>query len=813
MFTNCYKSPPLLCIYLLFCISVKSQDILQNRLDSFSAKLIANIRAQSRPRALLNTDKSIYKAGETIWFNALLLNSVSQKVSTQDKYLFVDLVNENDKVLKIVILDASHQQLSSRIILPDSVSTGYYWLRAYTRKMTKVDSNYCAIKSIYVFNPNANTTKTKTSRQIEDQKKPAISMDLFPEGGSLITGANSTVAFYIHNQAGRPVKTEGIVKDNRDSITTTFSSGNNGLGKFSFFPSRYRKYEALLKQGEMELSYPLPGFNFKAAQISVTIPAAGAHLIRVLLEDSIYSNDFVSYVAGISKDSLCFASIGRGQYEVSVPDQKLREGITTFYLFDNNFKLLSERSIYLKGNNLLINAVTDKPAYGKRKKVTLNVSVTDKNQQPVSALFSIAVADSLFSTPSDVCSPLYFSKIIKQRNIDNMSLAPLQCLPDEEIDLLMLLKNGTFQNIANTESSNIDTMHVDSLLYIGGVVVNEKNEALANKMVTLLSKSGDGIYAADTTDFNGRFYFPLGDYADSTQFHIAAKSINEKNQRMTIITNEISFPFFKTPGTLKERVPEENSIARYIKSYTAYEAKPQEKKLPEVNVNAKKAVNYDVSKRISTYSSIIASDDIPEGTNVGTAILGVAGMHLLNGFLVVNGLTALKAPDATSEPLLLVDGNQISLSGGATSNSGSPTIGYLNGLNSREIDFIEILKGAEAANYGLRGGNGVILVNTARFRKDVAKNADGNVDIYYAKGISIPAIFPSVNYDDKKQVSTENPDYRSTIFWNGGVLSDPSRNINFSFFTGDIPATYQVIISGITVHGNIVYKTLTFNNK
>ncbi len=811
MFTNCCKYTTVLCIYLLFCISVKSQDILQNRLDSFSAKLITNIRAQSRPRALLNTDKSIFKAGETIWFNALLLNSVSQKVSTQDKYLIVDLVNENDEVLKIVILDAAHQQLSSRIILPDSISTGYYWLRAYTRNMTKGDSDYCAIKSIYVFNPNSYTaTKTKVSRQNEDQER-TISMDFFPEGGSLITGANSSVAFYVHDQAGRPIKTEGIIKDNRDSITATFSSGNNGLGKFSFFPSRYRKYKALVKQGDKELSYPLPGFNFKAAQISVATQAAGAHLIRVLLEDSIYSNDFVSYVAGISKDSLCFASIGRGQYEVSVPDQKLREGITTFYLFDNNFKLLSERSIYLKGNNLLVNAVTDKPAYGKRKKVTLNVSVTDKNKQPVPALFSVAVADSMFSAPPDVCSSSYFSKLIKHKNIDNVSLAPLQCLPDEEIDLLMLLRNRTFQNIANAESPNIDTTYVDSLLYIGGVVVNKKNEPLVNKMVTLLSKSGNGIYAADTTDFNGRFYFPFGDYADSTQFHITVKSINEKNQPMTIIPGEIGFPYFKTPVALKDRVPEENSIARYIKSYTAHEAKPQEKKLPEVIV--KKAVNYDVSKRISTYSSVITSDDIPEGTNVGTAVLGVAGMHLLNGFLVVNGLTALKAPDASSEPLLLVDGNQISLSAGATSNTGSPTIGYLNGLNSREIDFIEILKGPEAANYGLRGGNGVILVNTARFRKDMAKSADDNVTIYYAKGISMPAIFPSVNYDDKKQASTENPDYRSTIFWDGGVLSDPSGNTSFSFFTGDIPATYQVVISGITVHGNIVYKTLTLNNK
>ncbi len=812
MLTTCFNYLKLLCIYLLLCNSAQGQDNLQNRLDSFSGSLITTIRSQSRPRAFLTSDKAIFKAGETIWFKAFLLNSASQKIITKTKFLFVDLVNENDKVLKVVVLDAAHQQLNSRIILPDSISTGYYWLRAYTRQMAKGDSNYCAIKSIYIFNNNSNTNaKRKIANETGDKAGNTTSINFYPEGGSIITGANSNVAFHIHDYAGKPIEVKGLVKDNRDSVITSFASDKSGLGKFSFFPYRQRKYKAFISIDGKELSYPLPAFNFKAAQLSISDQSTGAHLIRVLLEDSIYSKDFTTYVIGISKDSLCFASIGQGQYEVSIPREKLPGGITTFYLFDNNFKLLSERSVYEKEKNLVVNVAADKNNYDKRKKVTLKVSIADNNNNPVPALFSIAVIDSLFSDPSYDCNPTYIDEIINSENIDNMSLAHLQCLTDEEIDLIMLLRKNTFKNNPDNVMKALSTDEKDSLLHIRGIVLNEKNEPAINKIVNLLSKSGDGFFETDTTDDNGRFYFPIEDYPDSSLFRISVKNINERNQQMKIIPDKAIFPFFKTPVSLKQYLPVENTIKKYFYTYAINESISADKeKLPSININAKRAVNYDVSKRVSSNSSIVTSDDIPEGSSVGNAILGVAGMHMLNGFLVINGLTAFKGPDLSSEPLLLVDGQQASLSAGSTSET-SPVMAYLNSLNSKEIDFIEILIGGEAANYGLRGGNGVILINTARNRKYNFKTGENNIAMFYPVGVSNYSQFPLVNYDSKN--ITSGFDNRSTIFWDGSVLSDPSGTTSFSFFTGDVPATYKVIVSGITIHGEVVYKTLTFHNK
>jgi hypothetical protein len=87
-------------------------------------------------------------------------------------------------------------------------------------------------------------------------------MQLFPEGGFLMTGANSTVAFHIVDGKNDPVAISGYIKDNRDSIFTSFTSDNYGLGKFEFLPTRGRQYKAQLMWNGKQMTYPLPPYNF-----------------------------------------------------------------------------------------------------------------------------------------------------------------------------------------------------------------------------------------------------------------------------------------------------------------------------------------------------------------------------------------------------------------------------------------------------------------------------------------------------------------------------------------------------------------------
>lgn len=797
--------------FLILFNKLPAQQTAQDRLDAFSARLIVAIRNQSRPQAFLTTDKSIFKTGESIWFNTLILNSVSQKVSTKSKYVFVDVVNDQDSVFASVLLDAAKQQLSSKISIPDAVPTGPYWLRAYTMQMILNDSDYCAVKPIYIFNngPDANN---KISRP---KNKSSVTADrpivtFFPEGGSVITGASSVIAFSIVNNTGKPVSIEGVIKDNRDSIITKLIADKNGLGKFEYEPARVRQYIAFISWKGKEISYPLPAYNFKTGRISIAANNNGNRLVRVLLEDSIYSNSFLSYVIGISKDSLCFASIGKGQYEFNLPGQKLPPGITTLYLLDSNFNMLSERSIYNKENNLVVTASVNKNNIKPNNPVTLNVSIANKENKPIIAAYNVGVTDSVFIEPSGTCAmtdPVYNRK---EELFNNYSLARLSCLADEQLDVLMLLNNKTFSNIQAMQPDQQLASGTDSLLDISGIALNDKSQPAINTIVTLLSNSGNGLFVTDTTDSKGRFYFAVDGYMDSTQFSLNTKTSGGKKQQVKFIVNPLKWTVFKTPSHFKQHFVPETSLRKYRSDYLDPEPDASIKKLPLVQLRGK--ANYDESKRVSKYSAVITSDEIPEGGNVGNAVLGVGGLHLSQGYLIAGGPSSMRGPAARDEPLILVNGSQAPLGAGSGLGDASPALSFLSTLNAKEIDFIEILKGTDAANYGVRGGNGVILINMSVNRKDNIGTAAGTT-VFYARGISGSPAFPVINSNTKSLATVTSFDNRSTIFWEGGVLTNTPEPKTFTFSTSNIPATYKITVSGITSRGDVIYKTLTFKSK
>src|SRR6476660_9088249 len=141
---------PCFLLLIVFAAYAKAQSPEVNALDSFSAQLITGIRTNEHQRAYLVTDRSIYKAGEYLWFKAFLLDAASLKLSHKSRFLFVDVVNDKDNIIKRVILDAVNDQSGYRIQLPDSLPGGYYWLRAYTKQMAESDTNDVCVKPLYV---------------------------------------------------------------------------------------------------------------------------------------------------------------------------------------------------------------------------------------------------------------------------------------------------------------------------------------------------------------------------------------------------------------------------------------------------------------------------------------------------------------------------------------------------------------------------------------------------------------------------------------------------------------------------------------
>jgi hypothetical protein len=782
-------------------------------LDSASGQLIRNIRLKQTEQLFIVTDKSLYRTGENIWFRIFLLKSASQKMSGISKNIFVDLINNNDSVLSTLLLDAGKAQLGAKLNLVQSAGTGFYWIRAYTKYMTRQEKDKIPLQPIYVINPAS--PNEGNSRVIhKNNSQPGISLQFFPEGGSVITGANSTIAFHIVDSNKEPVAVSGYVKDNHDSIITAFASDKYGLGKFEFFPTRGRTYKAYLGPEEKNMVYPLPPYNFYAGQLSATKQINGDIKLRVLLEDSIYQKNFRTCLVGVAKDSLCFASIGTGMYEVTVPEKKLPAGTTTFYLLDEKLNLLSERSIYIR-NNLTVKAELDKTIYQKRDKADLTVSIADAQNRPVLSSLCIAVTDSNFVQPANIHDivSVYFENRSQPLSHD-WWLANAGDLSDQQLDILMMAAADSHHIMNKEYNPGFLSSDDDSLLYITGRAVYQDEKPAAKKIATLFSPSGNSAYATDTITNAGRFVFPLTAYPDSTRVSIQVINQRGNNEEVNIFLDTLKFPDLSGLLPKKKFSIKPAMINDYLKFYPNAISIDRSNELGGVTVTGykRKESKYDESKRISQNSWIITHDDLGRGGagRITNAILRVPGLQVIGGFIAIKGLSGFGSGPST-EPIIVVDGVQVFTLGGDGMGTVSPVLSYLNSLNADEISFIEVLTGPEASSFGVRGRNGVILINTGATEQEQKSN--NSLHTFLLRGYHTPPSFLMPDYNNTKTKMARFNDLRSTLYWQAANTTDPGGKTKITFFTSDVITTYKIIITGVTVNGDIIYKTLGFRTQ
>ena len=787
------------------------------QLDSYSGTFIKQVRSIDKEKAYLITDKSIYTAGESVWFRSFLLHSISNKISVQSSFLFVDLVNDSDHILLKTILNSQQQQTNGKLSLPETLSTGYYWIRAYTKTMAAKDSDYAAVVPLYVINP-----ANPASHKLNDHKKSTsineqpVYLEMFPEGGNLVTGINSTIGFYLHDLLGNPLSQTIFIKDNRDSIISTSTTNINGFSKTEFFPYFFRKYRAVVLLNGKEFNFPLPSFNRFAGQLSMISDNGAVLKLRTVLEDSIYKAKEITYLLGISGDSLCFAGIGYGSYETEVLKTKFPNGIATFILFDKNFNYLSERSIYLKEENVIIKANLNKTTFSKRSKAILSTSILDKNNLPIHTTLSIAIIDSNSIVPNNNFSVATILKNAKYGTINNWNLIHLSSISDADKDIIMLCKPPFYKNLKIETVGNYKAFE-DSLFNINGVVIDPKGQPLNNKVLNLLYLSENNSFFTDTTDKAGRFSFPVTRYMDSTQFVIQISNFKGKIEEAKVVIDNLPAPLFSTPTHLKENldlpVIAKMAYSRYYIDTTLIGNGKE--LLKPVTVNTKAKNYYDHSGRMSSNTSVLTSEELLRlgMGSIGIAILRLPGVQLNNGYILINGPNDTKGVNASSEPIVLMDGVQMSIPNFSVGAFSSPVMQFLNSLNPREIEFIEVLKGTEASIYGLRGSNGVISIHSSSdIKQDIASSDNKGTFKFYRHGIAKPNDYPEINYDQKKGKDFSFTDARSTLFWKGNVITVDREPLLFNFTTNDIPGHYKVVITGVTIHGDLIYQILSFTN-
>ncbi|MCX6320656.1 MAG: hypothetical protein NTX93_02475 [Bacteroidia bacterium] len=173
--------------------------IQMNIPDYISQKFQSYCKSVPREEIFVHTDREEYISGEDLWFNIYLIDRQSFKPSSNSKIVYFEILNpENSPVLqKKILLDNGFGP--GQVVLPDTLSSGTYTIRAYTNWMKNFLSYNCFLKDIKVYNP----LRTKVFRRsARSMNLKGTATDVLPANSGLNLKVNNlkqdSLEIFIH---------------------------------------------------------------------------------------------------------------------------------------------------------------------------------------------------------------------------------------------------------------------------------------------------------------------------------------------------------------------------------------------------------------------------------------------------------------------------------------------------------------------------------------------------------------------------------------------------------------------------------------
>jgi hypothetical protein len=158
------KTAITLLICFLFVPSANCQ--IQNNIpDNLRKKFLEYTERVPWEDIFLHSDREEYIAGEDLWFNIYLIDRQSFKPSLNSRIVYIELLNSVNRPIIQKRFGIDKGAGPGRIVLPDTLSTGLYTIRAYTNWMKNFAPDNCFFKDIRVYNAVNSKVGKKLKRE------------------------------------------------------------------------------------------------------------------------------------------------------------------------------------------------------------------------------------------------------------------------------------------------------------------------------------------------------------------------------------------------------------------------------------------------------------------------------------------------------------------------------------------------------------------------------------------------------------------------------------------------------------------------
>ncbi len=165
----------------------------------FEITFTFNILCQSYPacykelneKVFLHLDKDVYVTGENIYYKAYVVNASKNSLSLNSKILYLQLSNYKLQVVMSLKANLTDGISKSCFIIPDTLSTGYYKIKAFTNWMRNMGEDFYFSANVII----VKQSDSNTGYFIEKPESKTESAMFLPEGGKLVSNIESKIGY------------------------------------------------------------------------------------------------------------------------------------------------------------------------------------------------------------------------------------------------------------------------------------------------------------------------------------------------------------------------------------------------------------------------------------------------------------------------------------------------------------------------------------------------------------------------------------------------------------------------------------------
>lgn len=391
----------------LLCMMMSMLSLTTAKADALdSLQTLLQTKVQVQEKVYVQTDNNCYFVGDTLWYKAFVLRADDNKPTNMSKLLYVELLSPDGVVVERQRIVVSSKGVTcGQFALQDSLYSGYYELRAYTRWMLNFnvthrdytrddkhlfysnsmaqdffrewDGLYSRVLPIFSKPKKKGNYEGKymygrPKQEVEFVEKPKLKVNFYPEGGTLLEGVQNRVAFDICDNDGQALQISGLLDDGTNLQPTYM-----GRGTFLVTPNGQK---ATFRWNDKDWTFKLPKSQDEG--VALVLDKGEAKWTSRGVNVAAYAVMCRGRLCLFERTSATTASLAM---------DKLPSGVNELMLLDADAKVLASRLFFVNHDDKVkkVSVKTDKMEYKPFEPINLEV----KGAEPKMP-FAISIRDA-----------------------------------------------------------------------------------------------------------------------------------------------------------------------------------------------------------------------------------------------------------------------------------------------------------------------------------------------------------------------------------------------------------------------------------